>query len=131
MLSFFSHASFDSTNNRHVILETGQREKLSYTCISWESKDIFLLLPMTMLPLHFSGAFKFNKFHGTGELHYPDGSIYKGEFDRGERSGSGTYTQPGGVSYEGQWMHDLKDGRGKMEYENGDVYEGTWMQDMV
>ena len=80
---------------------------------------------------HNSGQFRYNKYHGEGELHYPDASIYKGEFDRGQRYGHGTYTQPGGCSYEGQWMHDLKDGRGKMEYVNGDVYDGTWVNDVV
>ncbi len=39
--------------------------------------------------------------HGTGEYRYADGTVYSGEWHRGQRQGFGTLVSPSGALYEG------------------------------
>ena len=43
---------------------------------------------------------------GQGEMRYPDGSTYSGQFTNGVRKGFGVLSLPDGSSYEGQWKQD-------------------------
>lgn len=40
--------------------------------------------------------------HGVGEYRYADGTVYSGEWHRGQRQGFGILTSPDGASYEGE-----------------------------
>lgn len=42
--------------------------------------------------------------------------------------GVGQMTYPDGSRYEGDWRHDLKHGFGAYYYPNGDIYEGAWFK---
>lgn len=39
--------------------------------------------------------------HGAGEYRYADGTVYSGEWHRGQRQGFGTLISPSGALYEG------------------------------
>lgn len=43
--------------------------------------------------------------HGTGEYRYADGTVYSGEWHRGQRQGFGTLISPSGAAYEGTFMY--------------------------
>lgn len=43
----------------------------------------------------------------NGVMIYPNGEIYEGEFEFGERNGKGVYkTSLGVIKFEGQWKRD-------------------------
>ena len=50
--------------------------------------------------------------HGLGTRAYPDGSTYKGEWDKGVRQGYGIHTMRTGSRYDGPWYRDKKHGVG-------------------
>jgi hypothetical protein len=71
------------------------------------------------------------------EMHFHDGSDYKGEWRGGKFQGFGVYTYADGSRYEGQWSAGKKNGHGKHTYASdgecaqycwcaGDVYDGEW-----
>ena len=41
---------------------------------------------------------------GTGEVNYPDGSVYTGSFCADLADGQGKIVYPDGSSYEGEWQ---------------------------
>jgi len=65
---------------------------------------------------HFKGMVTSTNPHGPGELRMPDGSVYKGNFDNGQKSGQGTLELREGdqvkYSYQGEWQHGHKHGEG-------------------
>jgi len=64
---------------------------------------------------------------GTGELKYPDGSIYKGEFLNNKRHGEGTYYYSNGDIFCGHWENNKKIGQGSYKYEKDGVeLVGEW-----
>ena len=59
-------------------------------------------------------------------MHFPDGSLYDGEWSEGDKSGLGTYTYRNGDSYEGEWKSDEKHGKGTYTYKSsGTQFKGT------
>jgi hypothetical protein len=82
------------------------------------------------------GEFKENQPYGKGEVRYPNGDIYSGEWKEGRREGFGKYLTDrdmqcrayylryiykNGNIYEGQYFNDKKHGRGT-EWIDGDKY---------
>lgn len=53
----------------------------------------------------YKGELSEGKFHGQGELTYPDpdGRRYKGEWENGKKHGKGTYSWADGSRYKGEW----------------------------
>jgi hypothetical protein len=95
------------------------------------------------------GSFVAGQLQGEGELHYPNGSVYTGTFDKnlpeghayvryadgeqyeggihmGERDGPGEMLYPNGDDYKGQWRKGRRNGTGVMTYILGGRYEGEW-----
>ena len=83
---------------------------------------------------HNRDDFEHSSYH---EMHFHDGSHYKGEWHGGKFQGYGVYTYADGSRYEGQWSAGKKNGHGKHTYESdgecaqycwcaGDVYDGEW-----
>ena len=74
----------------------------------------------------YEGEVKDGFFWGMGHIQYVDGSVYDGEFQRGNPNGRGTFRWPNGVVYEGE----VKDGRfwgtGHIQYTDGSVYDGEF-----
>jgi len=60
---------------------------------------------------HYEGDFFDNERHGEGEMHYEDGTIYKGPWDRDRPNSdfrlTSVETYPNGDKYEGTFKEDL------------------------
>ncbi len=65
--------------------------------------------------------------HGQGIFHNAaNGSVYNGEWFRGEKRGSGILNNADGSRYIGQWQSDLPEGDGLLRFVSGNTYEGAW-----
>jgi cell division septation protein DedD len=87
--------------------------------------------------------------NGQGDMSYPDGSKYEGQWKDGRTQGQGTYTYADGGKYVGQWKDGTKNGhgiytapdnykyvgqfkdgktcgQGLMIFPDGSKYEGEW-----
>ena len=51
--------------------------------------------------------------HGMAKCTYPDGGVYIGEWQHGERHGQGTYNYADGAVFVGELQHDKMHGRAK------------------
>ena len=82
---------------------------------------------------------------------WPDGKVYKGQYENGYEHGFGTLTQADGVcryrgnfrfgkrhgvgtqvwldkNYEGEWKENALCGKGKLSWKNGTMYQGDFFQ---
>lgn len=57
--------------------------------------------PQSSFPKVYEGDLLDEKRHGVGEYRYADGTVYSGEWHRGQRQGFGTLISPTGAVYEG------------------------------
>ena len=65
--------------------------------------------------------------HGSGQLTYPDGRVYIGEFVQGLPSDSeGLMVFADGSRYEGTFVDGTMQGYGTFRWESGDMYVGTF-----
>jgi hypothetical protein len=78
----------------------------------------------------FVGEFNNGEKSGVGKINYADGSVYEGEFAEDAPHGRGKYTTPKGV-YNGHLHYGHKQGLGKMTFVSGDVYEGIFNEDRI
>ena len=58
--------------------------------------------------------------HGEGELHWPDGRVYRGSFRQNQQYGFGSSVSLGanGSTYEGSWKDGKMNGYGILKYLN-------------
>jgi hypothetical protein len=68
----------------------------------------------------------FQMEHGRGKAEYPNGSVYEGDFEEGQKFVSGKLTYPNGEVYEGMFACEWKDPYGKYTFQNGDEYQGEF-----
>jgi len=80
----------------------------------------------TLKDVFYQGYWFCGKMQGEGELRWPDGRVYKGNFRQNLQFGYGISETPGpnGSYYEGSWKDGKMCGYGTLRYANGDVYEG-------
>ena len=67
--------------------------------------------------------------HTCGTMKWPNGDVYKGEFDYGKFQGTGTMVWASDKqyrSYVGSWQGGAIEGHGEMTYVNRDMYTGWW-----
>ncbi|CAI5458854.1 unnamed protein product [Closterium sp. Yama58-4] len=64
--------------------------------------------------------------NGQGMFLWPSGARYQGEWKKGQMQGVGTYWGADGSFYTGNWAAGIKHGLGRKIYPNGDSYEGFW-----
>ena len=77
----------------------------------------------------YSGGYMDGYPHGLCNVNVPDVFSYVGFMDEGEKSGYGELSYPNGDSYHGDWDHNLFDGDGIYIYANDKAsYEGQWYQ---
>nr|CCC91223.1 conserved hypothetical protein [Trypanosoma congolense IL3000] len=74
----------------------------------------------------YEGEWLRDEWHGSGQINYIDGGVFKGAFAHGKRDGEGTMIYPNGDEYTGWFTNDKIEGHGTMRYKNGDKYEGMW-----
>ena len=51
-------------------------------------------------------------YHGFGELRYPEGTIYLGNFCNGKLDGKGEMTMPDNSYFDATWINGKKEGVG-------------------
>ena len=57
--------------------------------------------------ISYTGEWKFNKMHGNGDLQWPSGSFYKGEFFEDKKHGRGFFKNAAtGDTYDGDYVYD-------------------------
>ncbi|GJP63590.1 hypothetical protein CLOP_g20659 [Closterium sp. NIES-67] len=70
--------------------------------------------------------------HGTGCYVWADGSVYEGEWARGEKHGQGLFVWPSGARYKGEWARgQMQGGPGRYVWANGNEYFGEWEGGMM
>ena len=74
----------------------------------------------------FQCDFHNGRMHGPGELYWPDGQSYVGQFKHNQISGEGLFTYPNGSTYEGGVEQGLRNGQGKFSDPSGASYVGDW-----
>ncbi|CAI5506735.1 unnamed protein product [Closterium sp. Naga37s-1] len=74
----------------------------------------------------YEGEWARGEKHGQGLFVWPSGARYKGEWARGQMQGVGSYWGADGSFYTGNWAGGVKHGLGRKLYPNGDRYEGFW-----
>lgn len=96
--------------------------------------------------------------NGKGRMHFPNGELYEGDWERSQRtgqgvlifpkstlpdaavkytgefkdgafSGFGTMLRVSGASYAGTWINGRRNGRGKLVFADGGTYEGDFVDD--
>jgi len=80
----------------------------------------------------YTGQFSHNLMEGEGVMRYNNGASYEGGMKGGLRDGKGTFTDKSGASYEGEWEMGVRKGHGHQVYsvENGASYTGLWLDDV-
>ena len=64
--------------------------------------------------------------------HYPDGSVYEGEFQSDLENGFGVLKEADGKSeYEGYWRNGLRCGKGVLRRAGLENIEGMWRDDLL
>eukprot|EP01032_Pedospumella_encystans_P039274 gene39274-biopygen29809 len=67
--------------------------------------------------------------HGKGQIKYPDGSVYEGEWLKDKRHGAGRLTSATGEVFEGMFEKDVPvSGKGVLLIKNGGKYEGELVE---
>lgn len=88
------------------------------------------LIPVTKrTKCKFTGLLKQNEAV-QGDLKWPGGAEYQGEFRNNARSGHGKFTWRDGISFEGGWRQGLMHGPGKMVKPDGRTKNGIWMDNL-
>mmetsp|Transcript_10012 Transcript_10012/g.10117 ORF Transcript_10012/g.10117 Transcript_10012/m.10117 type:complete len:512 (-) Transcript_10012:77-1612(-) len=67
---------------------------------------------------------------GQGTYRYPNGDIYKGNWDGDSMHGTGTLITHAGDTYTGEFVCNKRHGAGTVKYANGDVYEGEYRENV-
>ena len=75
----------------------------------------------------YEGSCKDGRYHGFGNLSYPDGGYYSGDWRDGERNGNRSMEfsmddSEGRKSYDGEWSNDVVEGHGRMEWRKDNPY---------
>ena len=65
--------------------------------------------------------------HGYGQLVWPDGRQYEGDFVNDVKEGQGTFQWPDGKIYTGQWLNGKQHGTGVLtNHKDGVPSMGIW-----
>jgi hypothetical protein len=66
--------------------------------------------------------------NGFGYYSWPDGTRYKGNFQKGRQHGHGAIVLPSGAKYVGQWQMGMRWGKGTAVYSSGKKLRGDWVR---
>jgi hypothetical protein len=66
---------------------------------------------------------------GQGAMTFADGERDEGQWSDNKRVGRGVITWPDGARYEGEWSDAGRNGQGVQTSSNGQRYEGQWSND--
>jgi hypothetical protein len=67
--------------------------------------------------------------HGESEIHFTDGSLFRGFYFKGAKHGKGVLREPNGTHWSGNFRDGYKDGEGVVSDANGkEISRGNWFQ---
>lgn len=75
----------------------------------------------------YKGRWKADMMNGWGEIKFPDGSKYTGNFVNGIRNGHGIFIWANGDKYQGGFKGGKMHGSGILVQKSGIKHEGTWV----
>lgn len=109
-------------------------KKLNYQNLIFPS---FSDMEGKLVVIHFNKNYRYegeiNEYyepHGDGNLYYPNGDFYFGEFVNGKKEGIGEYHYYDGTIYIGNWFDDVKHGEGCMiSTKDGWRFNGNFAKD--
>ncbi|XP_062861557.1 alsin isoform X3 [Trichomycterus rosablanca] len=83
----------------------------------------------------YGGRWLLGKPYGIGDLKWPDGRVYYGNFKNGLEDGFGDYMMPNMAlktfdRYKGHWKEGKMHGFGTYRYATGEVYEGSFQDNL-
>ena len=81
---------------------------------------------ITFLQAQQGTCLKGNCHNGYAEFRFPNGDIYKGNFQNGRINGQGILYFENGDKYLGSWVDQKREGKGKLAFVNGDEYIGQF-----
>jgi hypothetical protein len=70
-------------------------------------------------------------FADVRRVELPNGDIYEGEVEGGQRTGTGTYLWRNGNRYEGEFVDGAREGLGTYYWRDGTIYQGEFSGDRM
>lgn len=77
----------------------------------------------------YAGQWEDGKMHGRGVMRWEDGSVYMGQWDHGKRTGCGIYMWSSGSKYIGDWKDNQRHGYGISFLAGGGMLKGKFFED--
>jgi len=74
----------------------------------------------------YDGEWKKGQYHGQGVMNYRLGTTYNGEWKDGDHHGLGVKNYASGTTYNGGWKDGEHHGLGVKNYASGTTYNGGW-----
>lgn len=68
-----------------------------------------------------------DKYHGQGVYCDEDGTVYMGEFERGDKHGTAQVTYKNGDIFTGDFIKGKENGNGQINYINGGFFNGIYL----
>ena len=79
----------------------------------------------------YEGSWAFDKKHGRGVAHFPDGSSYEGDFKNDKFNGIGKFIWKTGHVYIGSWKGGKMDGIGEFKHRDGHILQGQYINNYM
>ena len=79
----------------------------------------------------YEGSWAFDKKHGRGVAHFPDGSSYEGDFKNDKFEGNGKFIWKSGHVYIGSWKDGKMDGIGEFKHRDGHILQGQYINNYM
>ena len=79
----------------------------------------------------YEGSWAFDKKHGRGVAHFPDGSSYEGDFKNDKFEGVGKFIWKSGHVYIGSWKDGKMDGIGEFKHRDGHILQGQYINNYM
>ncbi len=124
-------ATFLRTANLNTAREKQVREFYQKILDEQDVKKPLRLIRYHMKQRYLGQTFNAHK-SGLGIMHWPNGSLYLGQWRYDRRNGEGYLVSLDDNRqviniYEGEWLDDKASGEGRLEMENGNYYQGEFV----
>ena len=94
------------------------------------SKDGFLFYTNPENGIKSAQQYDEGKSTGYVEMEWPDGNVYKGNYQNGQFTGYGELYMVDGTVYRGEWANGKYEGEGEYYWADGSWYKGDWSNGM-
>jgi len=94
------------------------------------SRDGFLFYTNPLNGIKSAQQYDEGKSTGYVEMEWPNGNIYKGNYQNGQFTGYGEFYGADGTIYRGEWLNGKYEGTGEYIWPDGSWYKGDWKDGM-